>query len=121
MDECLPKDHPLQPIFNRNTLKLSCSCMPSMKAIVDSRYKNLLRSKETEEKKCNCKRKTECPPDNQCLASGIVCQAAVKSDEKTETYVGLTDTPFKARYANHKQSLNKSAYKNQTKLSKHIW
>ena len=45
----------------------------------------------------------------------------MKSDEKTETYVGLTDTPFKARYNNHKQSLNKPAYKNQTELSKYSW
>ena len=42
----------------------------------------------------------------------------MRSDEKTETYVGLTDTPFKARYAN---TFNKPAYKNQTELSKYIW
>ena len=45
----------------------------------------------------------------------------MKSNEKTETYVGLTDTPFKASYANHKQSFNKTAYKNQTELNKYIW
>ena len=80
-----------------------------------------MQGKEMEDKKCNCWRKTECPLGNRCLTSGIVYLATVSTDEKTETYVGLTDTPFKSRYANHKQSFNKSTYKNQTELSKYIW
>ena len=80
-----------------------------------------MQGKEMEDKKCNCWRKTECPLGNRCLTSGIVYLATVSTDEKTETYLGLTDTPFKSRYANHEQSFNKSTYKNQTELSKYIW
>ena len=46
-------------------------------------------------------------------------QAIVTSEQgETETYVGLTDTSFKTRLANHKQSLRKESLKNQTELSK---
>ena len=65
----------------------------------------------------------EGPLDNQCLAKGIVYQATVTSgnNERVQTYVGLTDTTFKARLANHKQSFIKEKQRNQTELSKHIW
>ena len=33
----------------------------------------------------------------------------------------MTETTFKTRYANHKQSFKHEKYKNQTELSKHIW
>jgi len=35
--------------------------------------------------------------------------------------LGLTDTDFKPRYANHKQSFRKETYSSQTELSKHVW
>ena len=48
-------------------------------------------------------------------------QASVTSSEGTEHYVGHTDTDFKARFANHKQSLKTEKYSNQTELSKYVW
>ena len=44
-------------------------------------------------------------------------QAYVTSSEGTEHYVGLTDTDFKARFANHKQSFRTEKYSNKTELS----
>ena len=35
--------------------------------------------------------------------------------------MGLTDTDFKSRFANHKQSFRNETYSNQTELSKHVW
>ena len=35
--------------------------------------------------------------------------------------MGLTDTDFKSRFANHKQSFRNEVYSNQTELSKHVW
>ena len=40
VDKCFPKNHPLNKIFNRHTLKLSYSCMPNMKAVISSHNKN---------------------------------------------------------------------------------
>ena len=67
-------------------------------------------------------KKNECPLQNQCLSKGIIYQAMVTShQDETETYVRLTDTTFKTRLANHKQSFKNESLKNQTELSKHIW
>ena len=43
------------------------------------------------------------------------------SASKTETYVGLTATEFKARFRNHQVSFNNETRKNDTELGKHIW
>ena len=51
----------------------------------------------------------------------IVYQATVTTEQGSECYVGLTDTDFKSRFANHKQSFRNEAYSNQTELSKHVW
>ena len=48
-------------------------------------------------------------------------RASVTSSEGTEHYLGLTDTDFKARFANHKQSFRTEKYSNQTELSKYVW
>ena len=70
---------------------------------------------------CNCRKKDQCPLDNQCLTKGIVYQATVTSSEGNKSYVGLTDTDFKARFPNHNQSFRFVVHSNQTKLSKYVW
>ena len=63
-----------------------------------------------------------CSTIYMCLSKGIIYQATVTVDQgEKETYVGLTDTPFKTRLVNHKQSFKKESLKNQTELTKHIW
>ena len=124
--ECFPKGHALRPIFNRNTLKLSYSCMPNVKCTIDAHNKRLLKQTNPSESTndaslCNCRKKEDCPLENQCLIRGIVYQATVTTEQGSESYVGVTDTNFKSRYANHKQSFKKEAYRNQTELSKHVW
>ena len=76
-----------------------------------------------EESKCNCRKREECPLQIQCLASGIVYQATVTetATKRKETYIGMTETTFKQRYANHKQSFKQDQYRHQTELSKHVW
>jgi hypothetical protein len=122
LTESFPKDHKLHKIFNKNTIKLSYSCMPNLKNTIDATNKEKLKQKNSNnEKKCNCHHKEECPLENQCLSSNIVYQATVKSKDKEETYIGITENTFKTRYGNHKQSFKAEKYKNQTELSKYIW
>ena len=59
--------------------------------------------------------------NGRCREKGVVYRATVETDNSKETYVGLTDTEFKARLANHKQSFTKEKLKNTTELSKHVW
>lgn len=129
VDQCFPKAHVLHQIFNRNTLKLSYSCMPNMKAAISSHNKSVLKKEETNHnqvvtKKCNCIHKDECPLDQNCQTMGVVYQATVtRSDiNKKETYIGLTNTTFKTRYNNHTSSFDtKKRDKGGTALAKYIW
>jgi hypothetical protein len=123
VNESFPKGHALQQIFNKNTLKLSYSCMPNMKSSIDAHNNKIMKTQtpEPEIKPCNCRKKNECPLDGKCRTSSIVYQATVKADTSVETYVGLTQNEFKLRLANHHQSFRKAAHKHQTELSKHVW
>ena len=138
--ESFDEDNPLKKIFNKNTVKLSYSCLPNIKRQIDNHNKRQLKKPvkepdeehtEEEEKKeekrtCNCRKRKECPLDGECLKSDIVYQATVtekrkKKEDKISTYIGLTSTTFKARLANHKQSFKNPKLRNATELSKLIW
>ena len=126
IDQCFPAGHKLRKIFNRNTLKLSYSCMPNVQQIIKGHNQTVLRNsaqptQDQAERACNCRKKDECPLQGNCLSKGIVYQAQVTSASKTETYVGLTATEFKARFRNHQVSFNNETHKNDTELSKHVW
>ena len=97
--------------------------MPNIKATIEGDNKKILRENNNTENtpKCNCPRNAACPLDGNCLSKDIVYQATMTSESKTETYVGLTATTFKARLANHKASFNSESKRNSTELSKHIW
>ena len=99
--------------------------MPNVKSIIDAHNKRVLKTLEPEvasvEKSCNCRKKDQCSLHNQCLTKGIIYQATVTSIEGNEYYVGLTDTDFKVRFANHKQSFKNVVHSNQTELSKYVW
>ena len=74
IDKHFPKDHKLRKIFNRNTIKISYSCMNNAKQIIDNHNKQILKSytqaNDTaaanpntiqNKKTCNCRQKNTCP------------------------------------------------------------
>ena len=125
LDRHFPKGSPLNKIFNRNTIKLSYSCMPNMANIISTHNKRILhKPEENTDKSCSCpkKSKAECPLDGQCLIKNIVYKAVVTSDASpTKDYIGLTSTTFKERLGNHKRSFTNKSLVNASELSKHIW
>ena len=125
IEQEFPPTHILHQIFNRNTIKISYSCMRNLRSIIDSHNKKILKKKETEvevpTKECNCRRPNDCPLEGKCKASSLVYQATVSTADKTETYVGSTACEFKTRYNNHKASFKHSSKRNSTELSKYIW
>ena len=126
IDRCFPTGHKLRKIFNRNTIKLSYSCMPNMKQIIDGHNKNILKKaaqpqQDTATKTCNCRKVDECPLKGECLLKEVVYQAKVTTKEKTEPYIGLTATEFKTRWRNHQMSFKHENKKNDTELSKYLW
>ena len=64
------KVHKLNEIFNKNTLKVSYSCMRSMSSILTNHNKKILAENE-KQYECNCKNKNECPLQNKCLTPRV--------------------------------------------------
>ena len=109
IDDEFPIGHPLHKIFNRNTVKISYSCIPNIKQTIDGHNKTKLSQTATtsEESTCNCRKKEECPMSKKCLVESIVYQATVSTNDNSppQTYVGLTENAFKTRYYNPTQNL----------------
>jgi len=122
-----PRHHKFHKIFNKNNIKVSYSCMRNIKSIINAHNKKVLCPPSNEQENistCNCSNKTSCPMNQNCLASNIVYEATITSDmdnyQETK-YIGLCETTFKKRYANHKQSFTSVKYKNSTSLSTELW
>ena len=125
INKCFPPDHPLRKICNRNTLKISYSCMPSMgSAIARHNTKLLNDGKESvTSPTCNCRGGTlECPVNGQCLNQNVIYRAAVTTthDNNSEFYTGLTSRSFKKDRVNIEQIRimlkNKNCFERQTKM-----
>ena len=129
IDKHFPRNNKLHKIFNRSTVKVSYSCMPSIGAVIKCHNARVCNSTTTpppsgEARRCNCRVPSQCPLGGECLASGIVYQATVTTTTGTATqmhYIGATETTFKQRYANHCCSFRHESKASQTELSKYIW
>ena len=117
-----PKEHKLNKIFNKNTIKISYSCLKNFGSIISSHNKSLLKPK-TESYTCNCRNKQECPLDNMCQTPNIIYKAEVSnnSNDEVKMYIGLTETAFKKRYSNHMTSFKHKSHSKRTELSKYVW
>ena len=117
-----PKKSKLNKIFNRNTVKISYSCMPNIASITKAHNKQISTSGTgTDPITCNCQKKDLCPLQGNCQATNIIYNAEVKENNNSQLYIGLTEPPFKLRYNNHTQSFKHEKHQNSTELSKHIW
>ena len=126
LDKHFPKNHKLNKIFNRNTVKVSYSCTKNMKGYITSHNSKILNDRKEEEngRKCNCLNKQLCPVNGECLTGNVIYEARVVSDDPAYTekvYIGLSEPAFKKRYANHKKSFRYAKYEKDTELSKEIW
>ena len=125
VDTCFPPSNPLHKIFNRNTLKVSYSCLPNMAQVI-SKHNSKLQNKTSDVPApgCNCRGGVaNCPLDGACLTKGVVYGAKVtkSSDQSTEFYTGLTARKFKERYYEHTASFRHENLRHKTTLSEHIW
>ena len=125
LDKHFPPHSKYHKLFNRNTVKISYSCSPSIGAIISTHNKTILNSarNQPEPPRCNCR--NDCPMDRtgDCRSSNVVYKATVTTDDETtaKEYIGISATEFKLRYANHKQSFVNVTKRDATTLSQHIW
>ena len=134
VDKHFPKGSKLHKFFNRSKIKVSYCTMPNIKNHISKHNAKILNDKNKnssrkEEKKfrnglenCNCIRPQECPLKGKCQEKSLVYQAKVSVPEINEVkfYYGMCSTPFKDRYAGHKNSF-KYDKKESTTLSSYIW
>lgn len=126
IDEEFNSNHNLHKIFNRNTIKLSYSCMDNITKAINSHNQKLLSCPEQNnvDTGCNCRDKSICPLPDKCLTQSVIYQASVTTTNNIKpiaTYVGLTENKFKTRYNNHKTTFNNISKRHSTELSSYIW
>jgi len=115
----------LYKILNRNTVKVSYSCMPNVGSLITSHNIKVLnehRKSNTRPKTCNCNDQNRCPLNGECLAKATVYIGTISIPNGEERrYIGLSEPPFKTRWSDHMTSCNLKKYQNKTKLSQEFW
>jgi uncharacterized protein (UPF0335 family) len=121
-------DHVLYKIFNKNTLKISYSCLPNIKSMLDAHNRSIIginsgNTSDANNRSCNCRRANDCPLDGRCLTKNVIYRADVSTPSdpsKSKVYIGSTTRAFKVRYTEHKADFNNASGRS-TKLSRYIW
>ena len=120
IDKYFHKNSLLLPLINRTKVKISYRCLPNIAAQI-SRHNNKVLNEETENFRCKCRNKAECPLPGKCTTDKLVYRATVTAGPLVETYVGLTAGEFKDRFYQHRSDFLKPEKRNSTKLSSYIW
>ena len=96
------QNHTMHKIFNRNTVKISYSCLRNISSIISSHNRNILSPKQ-QSFGCNCRVKNECPLNGECQTPSVIYRADVVNNfnDEEKFYFGSADTTFKERYRNH--------------------
>ena len=108
----------MDKIFNKNNVKISCSCMNNISSILSTHNKNILNQKQTSFG-CNGRNKDNCPPDGECLTPNIIYCADIPADNDHKFYYGTSETTFK--HCNHTHDFKHVKYQHATELAKYIW
>ena len=72
-----PRNHTMRKIFNRNTVKISYSCLGNISFNVSSQNRKTPKQQLFE---CNCRVKNECPLNGGCLTPSVIYRADVVND-----------------------------------------
>ena len=102
VDKHFPSSNPLHKIFNRNSVKVSYSCMNNCKIVISKRNIGILSKSKTTtattangNDNCNCRNTDNCPLQKNCLIESVVYKAEVEVFE----FLNLL---LKYRLCNHK-------------------
>ena len=120
IDKHFPSHHKFHKLFNRNNVKLSYSCMPNMKNVIQKHnYKIMEDPIPTNNKTFSCWQKSDCPLNQKCLSECLVCNAVVNTST-TKNYHGTCEKSLKETYNNHTSSFRNKSRQKSTDLSNHI-
>ena len=86
----------LHKIFNRNTLKDSCSCTQNILQIIKGHNKKVTQIKRNHQLECNCRIKTECPLNGDCRKEDVIDKCTeLTTFQPKKVYLGLAEGEFK--------------------------
>ena len=73
--------------------------------------------------KCNCRLKSSCPLNGNCMQSSLVyiCKADTPTIIENQPHIGLTENTFKDRFYKHKHSFKYESKLSATELSNFVW
>ena len=122
VSNCFPKGSQLYKIFNRNTVKMTYSCLPNMGVRIAGNNKNKLKDKiEVQIDPCTCSKEV-CPVNGICNTKDTIYECIVTSAQnETFKYIGKSSTKFIERYRNHKKAIKNIEYIKDSELSKKTW
>ena len=124
IDKHFPPHYKLHKFFNQKNVKISYSCMPNAKSIINKHNKTVLDPPtNNSERTCNCINSEKCPLQQKCLTSNIMYKATITSNQDNyhhKIYYGITETKFKQRYANHIKSFRHEKHQSDTELSNEL-
>ena len=66
-------------------------------------------AKDNITRKCNCIRKHQCTLNEKCLINNVLSRISITPNKENcngKIYYGVSETAFKIRYANHKNTFN---------------
>ena len=117
-----PANNKIHKTFNKNTVKVSYSCMKNMDSITSGHNHNILNPKQ-KSFGSNFRKKDSCPLNGECLTPKVIYLADVSNEANNDQkfYLSLVETTFKERYNNHKQNVKHIKYQYNTELTKYIW
>ena len=123
LDKHFPPGSPLHKLFNRNNVKIGCSCCPSMKRYIAAHNARILKNLTPvpPNRTYNCDSVSSCPLQGQCMIPRIVYKGVARSREGVKEYIGQTMRTFKKRLSSHKHSFKNPNRKNETTLSTYVW
>ena len=121
IDKQFPSHHKFHKLFSRNNIKLSYSCMPSMKNVIQKHNSKIMEDpKPTNNKTCSCQQKSDCPLNRNCPSECLVYNAAVNTST-TKNYYGTCVKRFKERYNNPTSSFKNKSRQKSKEVSSCIW
>ena len=93
LSKYFPKNHKMYKIVNRNTVKISYNYMKNIDSMFFAHNRNILNP-IVKSYGCNCRAKSNCLLNGECLTPKIICRADVSNDENNDKkfYFGLADS-----------------------------
>ena len=97
LDKHFPKSHSSCKIFNRNTIKVSYSCINIVSQIIKQHNKNVPNKKENQTNPRNCRNKNECPLNENSKVQNVTYKCTVSATQtfKQSVYLGIAQGNWK--------------------------